>query len=135
MWDALRCALRLVAQCGELRQDTRWRQWQHHTRQVRKAFRQTQKLRPSTAKDPARQAERKQAIDAAHETYLKVCSQHLLHLGMTLQHWEVSDVKPGTPEAQLQQCIGYGWKQIDLIRRRVLQGETLGCRNQGSKLN
>ena len=125
MWDALRCALRLVAQCGELRQDTRWRQWQHHTRQVRKAFRQTQKLRPSTAKDPARQAERKQAIDAAHETYLKVCSQHLLHLGMTQQHWEVSDVKPGTPEAQLQQCIGYGWKQIDLIRRRVLQGETI----------
>ena len=121
----MRCALRTIHQCCEARKVNGWRQWQYNTRQVKRAFRQTQKLKHSTSKKPEQRAQRQQVIQAAHETYLSVCVHHLDRIEATLQGWGITDVTMGTLEARLQGFIAQGRHQIDLIRRRVLEGEKI----------
>ena len=121
----MRCALRLMNQCCEVRKARGWRQWQYNTRQVRRAFRQTQKLRPSTSKQPEQRALRQQAIQAAYAHYLTVCGDYLGRMEATLYDWGITEGVIGTPEAELQRFMNHGRHQIDLIRRRVLQGEKI----------
>ncbi len=121
----MRCALRLINQCCETRKTQGWRQWQYNTRQVKRAFRQTQKLNPSTSKKPEQRALRQQAIQTAYAHYLSVCGGYLDRMEVTLYDWGITEVVIGTPEAELQRFMTYGRHQIDLIRRRVLQGEKI----------
>ena len=114
-----------MGQCCVVREDSRWRQWRYNTRQVKKLFRKAQKLRSSTSKDPKKKAIRQQAIRDAHERYLTLCAQYLTRMEQTRQEWVVVDRVADPLEVNLSRWIGYGWKQIDLIRRRVLEGETI----------
>lgn len=126
LWDAIRCALRTIGHCCEMRQVSDWRQWQYNLKKVKKALRRTQKLRRSTSKKPEQQAKREQAIREAYDTYLELSAGYLTRMEATLSGWGVADVAaPGTQEAALQYWIAAGWKQIDLIRRRVLEGEKI----------
>lgn len=121
----MRCALRMMNQCCEAREVKGWRQWQYNTGQVKKAFRKTQTLKHSTSKQPEQRAQRQQAIQAAYETYLNLCGQYLDRMEVTLQDWGITEVMIGTAEASLQGFMEYGRKQMDLIRRRVLDGEKI----------
>ena len=121
----MRCALRTIGHCCVVRQDSRWRQWQYNTRQVKRVFRQAQKLRPSTAKDPKQKAIRQQAIREAHEAYLALCTHYLSRIEQTQKEWAAADQAVTIEAGDLSRWIAYGWKQIDLIRRRVLEGETI----------
>lgn len=121
----MRCALRTMNQCCQARKVKGWRQWQYNTKQVKKAFRKTQTLKHSTSKQAKRREQRQQAIQMAYEAYLKVCGQYLDRMEITLQDWGVTEVSVGTAEADLQGFIQYGRQQMDLIRRRVLEGEKI----------
>ena len=125
LWDAIRCALRTMGQCCETRDVSDWRQWKSNTKKAKKAFRRLQKLRPSTSKKLAQREQRQQAIREAHETYLDLCTGYLARMEETLTGWGITDAALGTQEAELQRWIAAGWKQIDLIRRRVLEGEKI----------
>jgi len=87
--------------------------------------RKTQKLKASTSKNPTQKAARQQAINEAHEQYLALCAQYLTRMEQTLQDWGITNAETDTLQAQLQRWIGFGWKQVDLVRRRVLQGEKI----------
>ncbi len=121
----MRCALRLINQCCKARKVRGWRQWQYNTRQVKRLFRHTQKLKPSTSKKSEQRAQRQQAIQAAYTHYLTVCGDYLDRMEATLYDWGITEGVIGTPEAELQRFIVYGRHQIDLIRRRVLEGEKI----------
>lgn len=121
----MRCALRLMDQCCQVRKVCGWRQWKYNTRQVKKVFRQTQKLKHSTSKKPELREQRQQAIQTAYQTYLEVCVHYLDRMDTTLEDWGVTEVVIDTAEADLQRFIQYGRQQIDLVRRRVLEGEKI----------
>lgn len=121
----MRCALRLMNQCCQARKVSGWRQWKYNTRQVKNAFRHTQKLKHSTSKKPERREQRRQAIETAYQRYLEVCSHYLDRMGVTLESWGIIEGVIGIAEADLQRFIRYGRQQIDLIRRRVLEGEKI----------
>ena len=112
-------------QCCEARKFRGWRQWQYNTRQVKRAFRKTQKLKPSTSKKPEQREQRQQAIHSAYARYLNVCGQYLDRMEVTLCAWGITDGVIGIPEAELQRFIAQGRHQINLIRRRVLEGEKI----------
>lgn len=124
LWDAMRCALRAVNQCCLAREQSHWRQWQHHTRQVKKAFRKAQTLKHSSSKYPEKRAKRQQAVCDAHQAYLVLCTHLLARMDMTRKHWEAG-VTVGAPETLLERWVGFAYHQIDLIQRRVLTGETI----------
>lgn len=121
----MRCALRLMNQCCQAREVGGWRQWKYNTKQVKKAFRKTQKLKHSTSKKPEQREQQQQVIETAFQTYLDLCVHHLDRMNATLESWGMTDIVIGTAEADLQRFIRYGRQQIDLIRRRVLEGEKI----------
>lgn len=88
-------------------------------------MRQIQKLKRSTSKDPALKEKRDQAIHNTCERYLALCNTYLCRMDDTLQSWGITEPAIGTAEAELQRYMRFATKQIDLIRRRVLQGEKI----------
>lgn len=124
LYDAVRCSVRTVADWCEGHGDSRWRQWQYNLRQVKKACRHAQKLKHSSSQDPDKQATRQQAIRDAHHTYLGLCAALLSKVEETVADLPLSllDSRSGN---DLQRWLGYGWHQVDLVRRRVLDGETI----------
>ena len=101
LWDAMRCALRTVAQCCEARKVNGWRQWQYNTQSVKRAMRHIQKLKRSTSKDSALKEKREQAIHDTCEHYLTLCNTYLIRMEDTLQSWGITGPVIGTAETEL----------------------------------
>ncbi len=118
--DAMRCSLRTVGKYCDSHQVIGWRQWKYNTRQVKKQCRKVQKIKHSTSKDPQKKQARKHAIQEAHQDYIVLCSQ-LLEKRVSTQTSE----PVLACDQQLTQWIKYGKHPIDLIRRRVIEGEVI----------
>ncbi len=124
--DALRCSIRSIAQLCEEGTDTSWRQWKYNTRQVKKAFRYAQKLKHSTSRAADKQEAQQQHIRQAHQDYIHLCAGFLKRIEQTLEQLPaVLMMINDQAVAELKRWMGYGWKQIDLIQRRVIEGEKI----------
>jgi hypothetical protein len=123
--DAIRKVIEISAALSEAEGLSDWRQSAHNLRGVKKAYRRVQQLKRSTAKDPEKRAARLEEIQAAHRDYLALCEDFLARAArtkITLQHGF------GLPEAMftaLDDFMVHAERQIDQVRRRVLQGERI----------
>ncbi len=71
LWDAIRKLIEIIAGlCAEIG-ITEWRQSAYQLRQFKKLYRQVQRLKHSTAKDPDKRAAKQEDVRAAHRTYLE----------------------------------------------------------------
>lgn len=123
LWDALRCSLRSIGQLGESYQITDWRQWKYQTKQVKKAFRLTQKIKHSTSKNAAKREGQQEKILAAHRDYIVLASGFLARIEATIAN--IPKMKKDPAISALHRWIRHGYHQVNLIRRRVLEGEKI----------
>lgn len=101
-----------------------WRKHRYHRNQFKKQYRRVQKLKHSTSQDPAKRQQKAEAIEAAHGTYLRIARQHLERAERTRQ--EVGAAPETEPLLRdLDHYTAHARHQIDLIERRVLQGERI----------
>ena len=119
----MRCSLRTIARLCQGCQISDWRQWRHNTRQVKKHYRKAQKLKHSTSKAPRKQTQKKQDIQQAHEAYIYLSAQLLNKIKQTLKKLPSAILEP--EHANLSRWMAHGWHQINLIRRRVIEGEKI----------
>ena len=123
--DAIRKVIATSAALSETEGLSDWRQSAYNQRCLKKAYRRAQQLKRSSAKDPDKRAERQAQIRAAHADDLALCEGFLERARLTrikLQHGF------GLPEAMftaLDEYIVHAERQIEQIRRRVLQGERI----------
>ncbi|MEA3643554.1 MAG: ISNCY family transposase [Lamprobacter sp.] len=123
--DAIRKVIATSAALSETEGLSDWRQSADNQRCVKKAYRRAQQLKRSSAKDPDKRAARQEQIREAHADYLALCEGFLERAKLTrikLQHGF------GLPEAMfsaLDDDVAHAERQIDQIRRRVLQGERI----------
>jgi len=121
LFDAMRKVITLVAQeCACYRLST-WRQSKYHLRQVKRLYRQAQKLKRSRTKDPRQQQAQQQRIRAAHQAYLDRARALLDRAEGTLAVLKAPALKLLTIKGFME----HAHRQIDQIRRRVLQGQTI----------
>ena len=92
---------------------------------VKKAHRCAQQLKRSTAKDPEQRAARQATIRAAHEDYLDLAKQFLERAQFTRIKLEHACKLPAVLLTALDDYLAHGERQIDQVRRRVLNGETI----------
>ena len=123
--DAIRKSIETCAELAQTNGLSEWRQSRYNINQFRKAYQKVQRLRHSTSQDEAKRDAKRQEIEAAYQTYLDQAEGYLerarytrdrLHIGCSI------------PEAMLSPLDGYmahAERQIEQIRRRVLQGETI----------
>ena len=102
-----------------------WRQSSHNLRMIKKLYRRAQKLKHSTSKDAAKQVERETVIKQAYASYVDVVESFVLRAkGSVLQLRQ-----QGCPAAitllVIDSYIQHAERQIDQVRRRVLNGEVI----------
>lgn len=125
LFDAVRTAITLIARsCSEVGLQS-WRQSHHNIRKIKKLFRKAQQLKRSTSKDEEKKAKRVKLIIAAHQGYIDVVESFLKKCLTTI------DVLRGYAQisenriTEISQAIAHAHRQIDQIRRRVIQGESI----------
>jgi len=101
-----------------------WRQSAYRLREIKKLYRRVQKAKHSTSKDADKRAAKQDAVRAAHRAYLEQAETLLAQVRQTRVHLILCPV-PAWILAQIDLYLGDGERQIDQIRRRVLNGETI----------
>jgi IS5 family transposase len=125
LFDAIRKVINLVAVLCTKYGHAEWRKSQYNIRKAKKLFRKAQKLKQSTSEDSAKKAKKEQAIVDAHQAYLDLVSSFLDRARdskIILQ--EFDGALPGEV-SELDRFIQHAERQIDQIRRRVIEGETI----------
>jgi hypothetical protein len=122
LFDAIRKLLVLITGvCGRVGIPG-WRQSAHNIRKIKKLFRKAQKMKRSTSKNPAKQAERQLVIKAAHQGYLEVVESFLKKIRQTMTLLRDGKLVREQELQELERFLKHAERQIDQIRRRVLEG-------------
>ncbi len=125
LWDALRKTIQISAQFCNAHELTEWRQSCHLLRTLKKSYRLIQKLKHSTSKDEAKRQAKQDEINEAHQVYIDQAQRIVQRARTTSQLLKNNLGVPSIPLAELEDYLIHADRQIDQIRRRVLQGETI----------
>lgn len=125
LFDAVRKMIQIAAViCRDLRM-TSWRQYAYNIRYFKKLYRKAQQLKHSTSKDEDKKAQRDQLIINAHKIYIESAEQFIRKAIWTIEIIESCDPKILGELEGLKYYINRATWQVDLIRRRVIQGEKI----------
>lgn len=123
--DAIRKVLFLIGyECDRLG-ITEWRQYKYLYKKIRKKFYKANNLKRSKSKDQKKIAEREQAIIDAHKEYIEAVA---LYVERSKQSVHILNGMESSNIARLiviEGYIGHAERQIDQIRRRIIDGETI----------
>ncbi|MDZ7752699.1 MAG: ISNCY family transposase [Gammaproteobacteria bacterium] len=123
--DAIRKVIDLSTELAELHALPGWRQHAHHQRQFKRQYRIVQRLKHSTSKDEDKRQAKLQDIAEAHGTYLELAEDHLTRAEQIRQKVPASCALSEGLLRELDEFMTHANRQIDQIRRRVLQGERI----------
>jgi IS5 family transposase len=125
LFDAMRKTIILImALCDGLGLSG-WRQGIHLLKKVKKHFRKTQQLKRSTSKNHQKKAKREQMIIAAHLAYLELAESLITRVKGTLFSVSSPSIVVHLRVKEVEKYIAHAERQIDQIRRRVVEGETI----------
>ena len=122
--DAVRRVILLCGQAGEDYEIEGWRQYRYNYRSIRKLYQQAQKQKPSSSKDEDKKEAKRQEIIEAHEALIGRCEEFLDRAAITLVELEALPLTGALIE-EIQRFMVHADRQIDQIRRRVIQGEKI----------
>ena len=123
LWDAMRVVLREVGRSAETYGAKGWRQWHYHSRGLKQLFRRAQKRRRSSSKNPERQAQKREQIHQAYRDYLAKAEELLEKVEPTLR--KLLAYGALAQVTTIERFIAHARRQIDQIRRRVLQEQVI----------
>ena len=123
--DAVRKVVFIIGRlCFELG-ITDWRQYKHLFKKVGKAFAAARKLKRSTSRDETVRQKREELIKDVHGQYVDLVESLVARAKRTLSILDCMDVGNMARILVVEKFIGDAERQIDQIRRRVLNGETI----------
>ena len=125
LFDAMRKAITLVAQLCIVCRFPGWRQSKYNIKTVKRLFRKAQQLKRSTSKDPEKKAQREELLKAAHQNYLDVSQNFLARIRATIEQVNGGGVMAFMIIEELEDFMKHADRQIDQIRRRVIEGEKI----------
>lgn len=122
--DAIRKVIILTARlCGQIGMSD-WRQSAYNFRKAKRLYRKIQKMKRSNSKDDKKKKEKEALIKKAHQIYLSVALAYLDKAETTLESLE-EDLSLEIALNEIRAYIVHGRRQIDQIKRRVLEGEAI----------
>ncbi len=125
LFDAMRKTILLIkALCDGLGMSG-WRQSSHLLKKIKKLFRTSQQLKRSTSKDDSKKEKREQLIIDAHLAYLKLVESLIVRAKETLLATSSPSIVAHLKIEEIRKYITHAERQIDQIRRRVVEGETI----------
>jgi transposase, IS5 family len=125
LWDALRKTIQISAQFCTVYDLTEWRQSRHLLRTIKKNYRLIQKLKHSTSKDEIKRQVKQDEIKEAHRVYIEQAQYFVQRARTTSQRLQNDHGVTSNQLTELEGYLTHAERQINQIRRRVLQGETI----------
>ena len=125
LFDAMRKTILLTLSLCDSLGLPGWRQGNYLLKKVKKLFRKAQQLKRSTAKDDSKKERRKQLIIDAHLGYLELVESLIIRAKETLLAVSSPSIVAHLKIKEIKKYIAHAERQIDQIRRRVVEGETI----------
>jgi len=125
LYDAVRVLFRLCVNWSQEYDLPEWRQHQYNLRQFKKLYRKIQKLRHSTSKDESKKKAREDLIREAHQAYINLAKSYLDRVIRSYALLKNTHKVPEILLLELQTFSQHAERQIDQIKRRVLEGEKI----------
>ena len=123
--DALRKVIVLImALCDDLGVSG-WRKGLCNLKKAKRYFRKAQQLKRSTSKDTTKQAEREQLLIDVHMAYVELADSIIERAKETVSSIKSTDLMVHLRIKEIQKYIRHAERQMDQIRRRVVEGETI----------
>jgi IS5 family transposase len=104
---------------------SRWRKGLYNLKKVKRYFRKAQQLKRSTSKDKTKRAKREQLVMDAHMAYVELANSFIDRAKETINSISSTNLMAHLRIAEIQKYIAHAERQMDQIRRRVLEGETI----------
>jgi len=125
LFDAMRKVIVLImALCDELGV-CGWRKGVYNLKKVKQYFRKAQQIKRSTSKDKIKRAKRDQLIIDAHMAYVELANLFIARAKETIRSISSTNFMANLRIIQIEKYIAHAERQMDQIRRRVLEGETI----------
>jgi hypothetical protein len=115
----------LIASLSQKEDLTEWRQSEFNLRQIKRRYRKVQKIKHSTSKDESKQEAQQEAVIEAYKTYLLRAEELILKTKPTLPKCRSSSELAILNKIQIEDFIVHAERQIDQIKRRVIQGKKI----------
>jgi len=126
-FDAIRVTIRLIVEICLALGIQEWRQGSYLIRKIKKIFRRIQRSKRSNSQNKDKKDERDEMIKEIHQEYIDLLNSYVSRIILTIRKLREMGVKDKV-ESQLQKVEEYILdieRQIDQIRRRVLNDETI----------
>lgn len=125
LFDAVRKTIEECVQLCELHDITGWRQGQHNIKTFKRQYCIIQKQKHSTSKDETKRLAYEEIVKKSHERYINQAEAFIKRARNTRQLVLTQSTELVISVRDLDGYISHAERQIDQIRRRVLQGETI----------
>jgi IS5 family transposase len=123
--DAVRKAIELCALLCGLFKLSDWRQSRYLIRQLKKRYRGAQRLRASSSTEEDKKRARHNDIMAVYTDYLELAQKLVARAKRTRWDLERRHGLSAGELRELDEYLAHAERQIDQVRRRVLQGEAI----------
>lgn len=125
LFDAIRKVITLVAGVCDTLGLSLWRQSAHNLRKLKRLYRTAQSLKRSRAKKREKVEERKKRIEKAHREYTDSAEAYLEKAQETIDFLLGTNQLTVITYDAIMYYMRHAVRQIDQIRRRVLEDETI----------
>lgn len=126
--DAIRKSITICARLSDERDWSEWRQHRHNVRTFKQMCRKISKLKRSSARDEVKREARNSEMSQAHRDYIEQAQGYLQRVSQTrakLDKKAQIDLVLAMQLNELDRFVQHAERQIDQIRRRVLEGQTI----------
>jgi len=125
LYDAIRTLIHVCAQWHAQHVLPGWRNHESNRRQFKRQYRKLQKLKHSTSKNEDKKAAKELEIKQAYQDYIDLAGFYLERTQTSIEVLKNDYKIPDILLADLHTFSQHAERQIDQIRRRAIQGETI----------
>ena len=125
LYDAIRV---LIRECVAWSKDyalPEWRQYQYNLRRFKALYRKIQKLRHSTSQNEDKKQAKAEQIKAAHQLYIDLAQTYLDRVARSIELLKHTHKIPEVQWSDLILFTQHADRQIDQIKRRVIDDEKI----------
>lgn len=128
LFDAMRKSIELTGRLCEKYEMSDWRQYRYNLRRIKRLYRYAQTSKNGGSRTEEQKQKREQNIKDKHQEYLDLSSYYLERINQTINELTKSQTLSIVEQAIVMDIDGYmshARRQIDQIKRRVINGETV----------
>ena len=102
-----------------------WRQSKHNLKNIKKLYRRAQKLKRSSSQDEIKKAQQQEVIREAYQSYIEMTQEFVERAETSMGELEQKGCPAIIQIMHIKGYIKHARRQIEQVRRRVLQGEVI----------